>query len=130
MLDSHGAWEVQDGRLVQELNASVSQWNGGEPVTIVGDFRWMNYNASIDVQIPEANSAVWAGLGVRSQSGMNWNQDGYTLRIYGDGKWEFYRAGSVMGSGSVAADPTGSYSLQVAANGSSITAFIDGERCV
>lgn len=127
MLDSHGAWEVQDGRLVQELNASVSQWNGGEPVTIVGDFRWMNYNASIDVQIPEANSAVWAGLGVRSQSGMNWNQDGYTLRIYGDGKWEFYRAGSVMGSGSVAADPTGSYSLQVAANGSSITAFIDGE---
>lgn len=127
MLDSHGAWVVEDGRLAQELNASVSQWNGGDPATIVGDFRWMNYQASVDVQIPEADANVWTGLGVRSQTGMNWNQDGYTLRIFGDGKWEFLRGGSTLGSGNVTADPDGSYSLKVAANGSSITALIDGE---
>lgn len=127
LLDSHGAWVVEDGRLAQELNAGVSQWNGGDPATIVGDFRWMNYQASVDVQIPNADANVWTGLGVRSQTGMNWNQDGYTLRIYGNGKWEFLRGGSALGSGNVTASSDGSYSLKVAANGSSITALIDGE---
>lgn len=126
MLDTHGAWIVEDGRLTQELSTSVSQWNGGDPATIVGDFRWMNYMASVDVQIPDAASGVWTGLGVRSQTGMNWNQDGYTLRIYGNGAWEFYRGGSKLGSGSVTASADGSYKLQVAANGSTITALIDG----
>ena len=127
LLDSHGAWEVQDGRLVQELNASVSQWNGGDPATIVGDFRWMNYTASVDVQIPDADANVWTGLGVRSQTGMNWNQDGYTLRIYGNGAWQLLRGGSVVGNGSVETDPEGAYNLRVSANGNSITAFVDGE---
>lgn len=126
MLDTHGAWVVEDGRLAQELSTEVKQWNGGEPATIVGDFRWMNYMASVDVQIPDAASGVWTGLGVRSQTGMNWNQDGYTLRIYGNGAWEFYRGGSKLGSGSVATSADGSYKLQVAANGSTISALIDG----
>lgn len=126
MLDTHGAWIVEDGRLTQELSTSVSQWNSGDPATIVGDFRWMNYMASVDVQIPDADSGVWTGLGVRSQTGMNWNQDGYTLRIYGNGAWEFYRGSSKLGSGSVTASADGSYHLQVAANGSTITALIDG----
>lgn len=126
LLDSHGAWVVENGRLTQELNAGVSQWNGGDPATIVGDFRWMNYLASIDVQIPNAASGVWAGLGVRSQTGMNWNQDGYTLRIYGNGKWEFLRGSSAVGSGTVAASTDGSYNLKVAANGSTITALVNG----
>lgn len=126
MLDTHGAWVVEDGRLAQELSTSVSQWNGGDPATIVGDFRWMNYMASVDVQIPDAASGVWTGLGVRSQTGMNWNQDGYTLRIYGNGAWEFYRGGSKLGGGNVTASADGSYKLQVAANGSTITALIDG----
>lgn len=126
MLDTHGAWVVEDGRLAQELSTSVSQWNGGDPATIVGDFRWMNYMASVDVQIPDAASGVWTGLGVRSQTGMNWNQDGYTLRIYGNGAWEFYRGGSKLGGGNVTPSADGSYHLQVAANGSTITALIDG----
>ena len=37
LLDTHGAWIVEDGRLKQELGSSVAQWNGGEPATIVGD---------------------------------------------------------------------------------------------
>ena len=127
MLDTHGAWVVEDGRLTQALDRSVGQWNGGDPATIVGDFRWMNYMTTIDVQIPNADASVWAGLGIRSQTGMNWNQDGYTLRIYGDGNWAFYRGGTSLASGKVETDATGSYQLTVAANGSEIVALIDGE---
>ena len=38
MLDTHGAWIVEGGRLMQANDASVNQWNGGDPMTIVGDF--------------------------------------------------------------------------------------------
>jgi len=49
MLDTHGAYIVENGRLKSELTTSVGQWNGGEPSTIVGDFRWMDYVPTIDV---------------------------------------------------------------------------------
>lgn len=128
MLDSHGAWIVEDGRLTQALNAGVSQWNGGDPVTLVGDFRWMNYTTDVDVQIPGADAGVWTGLGVRTQTGMNWNQDGYTLRIYGDGKWEFYRAGKRVGNGVATASAEGKYHLSLAAEGNRIRAMVDGDE--
>lgn len=88
MIDTHGAWVVEDGQLAQILTASVNQWNGGDPMTIVGDFRWMNYIADVDITVPADNDGAWAGLGIRTQGGMNWNQDGYTLRIYGSGNLE------------------------------------------
>ena len=127
MLDSHGAWVVEDGKLAQVLDQEVGQWNGGEPMTIVGDFRWMNYSTSIDVEIPGADANVWAGVGVRSQTGMNWNQDGYTLRVYGDGDWEFYRGGTKLSSGKVEADAEGKYAVQIHANGNMIVACLDGQ---
>ena len=125
-LDTHAAWTVEDGRLCQALPAAVDQWNGGDPATMVGDFRWMNYTAAINVQIPDAAAGTWAGLGVRSQRGMSWNDDAYTLRIYGNGNWEFYRAGSKLGNGSVAANAEGKYALSVAALDNTIVALIDG----
>ena len=127
MVDTHGAWVVEDGRLAQISEASVNQWNGGDPMTIVGDFRWMNYIAGVDITMPTDNDNAWAGLGIRTQTGMNWNQDGYTLRIYGSGRWELYRAGSVVGSGSTAKAEDGVYTVKLAAQNSQITAFINGE---
>ena len=47
MLDTHGAWIVENGGLKQENESSVNQWNSGDPATIVGDWRWMDYSASI-----------------------------------------------------------------------------------
>ena len=126
MVDTHGAWVVEDGRLAQILTEAVDQWNGGDPMTITGDFRWMNYIVNVDITVPSDNDSAWAGLGVRSQTGMNWNQDGYTLRIYGSGKWELYRAGTVINSGAVAKDQDGNYQAGLAAQGSQITAFING----
>ena len=126
MIDTHGAWIVEDGRLAQILTSSVNQWNGGDPMTIVGDFRWMNYIADVDITVPADNDSAWAGLGIRTQTGMNWNQDGYTLRIYGSGKWELYRAGTVVNSGSVKKAEDGAYHVSLAAQNSQITAFING----
>ncbi len=126
MVDTHGAWIVEDGQLKQILTASVNQWNGGDPMTIVGDFRWMNYIADVDVTVSADNDSAWAGLGIRTQTGMNWDQDGYTLRIYGSGKWELYRAGILVNSGSVEKADDGGYHVSLAAQNSQVIAFIDG----
>ena len=54
----NGAFEVykdEDGnhvlrQQVDEKTTGVgTAWNRGDPVTLIGDFRWMNYTASIDV---------------------------------------------------------------------------------
>lgn len=128
MLDTHGAYIVENGRLKSELTTSVGQWNAGEPSTIVGDFRWMDYMTKIDVQIPEASASTYARLGIRTQTGMNWNQSGYTLEISGNGSWKLYRVGSAVANGTVTATTDGKYELKLAALGDTITAFINGEQ--
>ena len=127
LLDTHGAWIVENGRLKQELDNGVSQWNGGDPATIVGDFRWMDYTAEVKVQIPDAKEGVWAGLGIRSQTGMNWNDSGYTLRIDGAGNWELYRVDKKVQSGKVRSSADGSYMLALTGLGDMIMVIIDGE---
>ncbi len=127
MLDAHGAWIVEAGRLKQELANSVGQWNGGDPSTIVGDFRWMDYVTSVDVEIPNASDSVWARLTVRAQTGMNWNNSGYTLELNGKGAWKLYRIGSVVAEGTVKADAEGKYKLRMAAFGDTVKVMIDNE---
>lgn len=127
MLDAHGAWVVENGRLKQELANSVGQWNGGDPSTIVGDFRWMDYMTSVDVQIPNASSSVWTRVSVRAQTGMNWNNSGYTLEMNGSGTWKLYRIGTVVKEGSVASNPEGKYNVRVVAFGDTIRVLIDNQ---
>ncbi len=129
MLDTHGAWIVdkEKGALKQELTASVSQWNGGDPSTIVGDFRWMDYMTSIDIEIPDADKDVYARLTVRSQTGMNWGDSGYTLSINGAGNWELYRIGTKVSSGKVAATADGKYNVKIMALGDTISVAINNE---
>ena len=125
MLDAHGAWVVENGKLKHELASSVAQWNGGEPSTIVGDFRWMDYMASVDMEIPGGSSNTWARLAVRSQTGMNWNNSGYTLEMNGSGTWKLYRIGTVVGEGAVKANADGKYKVRIAALGDTIKIIID-----
>ncbi len=127
MLDTHGAWVVEDGKLKQELANSVGQWNGGEPSTIVGDFRWMDYMASVDVEIPKADSGSWARLTVRSQSGMNWDNSGYTLSINGSGNWELKRIGAKVAQGAVKAHAQGKYNVRIAALSDTVRVIIDNQ---
>lgn len=134
MLDAHGAWVVENGRLKHELAAGVSQWNGGDPSTIVGDFRWMDYTASIDVIFPQStldavenHRGVLGSLTIRAQTGMNWNNSGYTLRICADGRWDLWRKGSWVLYGDIPVAEDGVYHLSLTGLGDTVTAVINGE---
>ena len=127
MMKGSGAWEVVDGRLVQLLadRPSSGEWNSNVANVMVGDFRWMNYKASIDVQV-NGVAGSQAAITIRSQTGMGPFNTGYNLRITRAGAWSFYRGGTLLGSGSVAADPNGEYNIGVQGAGREITAFVNG----
>ena len=128
MLDTHGAWIVEDGRLKQENESSVNQWNGGDPATIVGDWRWMDYSASIDVTLPNAEADRYERLTIRAQTGMNWNNSGYTLEINGAGSWKLFRIGTQVANGTVAKNAEGKYNLKLIGLGSTVYAYINDVR--
>ena len=128
MLDTHGAWIVEDGRLKQENESSVNQWNSGDPATIVGDWRWMDYSASIDVTLPNAEADRYERLTIRAQTGMNWNNSGYTLEINGAGSWKLFRIGTQVANGTVAKNAEGKYNLKLIGLGSTVYAYINDVR--
>tara|TARA_R110002051_G_scaffold80954_3_gene144994 strand:- start:7098 stop:11333 length:4236 start_codon:yes stop_codon:yes gene_type:complete len=131
MVDQTGAWEVGDvdgnGVLYQYLDQSMKNtkaWNPRLPNTLVGDFRWQNYTATVDASFPDADGGL-ATLGIRQQHGMGIGDAAYNLRVSKDGSWGFYRHDTVLQQGSVSAAE--SYTLAVEGKGADITAFIDGE---
>ena len=126
-MDTHGAWVVEedgDGnrRLGQILSEKVSEWNGGDPETIVGDHRWMNYRASIDVQADNG----YALLGIRQQSGMNSDNSGYNLLIE-QGKWKLRKKGTVLKEGLLPERDGDYYNLALEGRENMITAYVDGQ---
>ncbi|WP_329124375.1 GH59 galactosidase [Streptomyces sp. NBC_01465] len=128
MVDQTGAWEVGgDGVLYQYMDQSMKDtgaWNKNTPNTTVGDFRWENYKASVDVSFPDKDGGL-AALGVRQQKGMAISDAAYSLRIGPDGAWTFYEYGTALQQGTVAA--AGGYRLAVEAKGAQVTAFVDGK---
>ncbi|MFG3140258.1 GH59 galactosidase [Streptomyces sp. NPDC048211] len=128
MVDQTGAWEVGgDGALYQYMDQSMKDtaaWNNNTPNTTVGDFRWENYKASVDVSFPDPDGGL-AALGVRQQKGMAISDAAYNLRIGPDGAWTFYEYGTARAQGRVAAADR--YHLAVEAKGARVTAFVDGE---
>ncbi|MEU6841996.1 GH59 galactosidase [Streptomyces sp. NPDC046716] len=128
MVDQTGAWEVGDGVLHQYMDQSMKDtaaWNKNTPNTTVGDFRWENYKASVDVSFPDPGGGL-AALGVRQQKGMAISDAAYNLRIGSDGGWTFYEYGTALAHGTVAA--ADGYRLAVEAKGATVTAFVDGEK--
>ena len=123
MVDMSGAFFVEDGRLVQKLSRAVSQWHNNDPNTVVGDHRWMNYKASVDVY---PGSGSYAGIVVREQTGMSYTGSGYSLQVNSSGHWTLMKKGSNLSQGDVAS--ASKYELSVEASGNKITAFIDGKQ--
>lgn len=122
-VDQSGAFYVENGKLVQGLENKVSQWQDNEPNTVVGDYRWMNYEASVDVYPGENGSA---GLVIRQQTGMNYKGSGYSLQIDKSGQWKLMKRETVLNSGKVSGKD--SYRLTLIAQGAHITALVDGEE--
>ncbi|MBN2738196.1 MAG: hypothetical protein JXR70_14525 [Spirochaetales bacterium] len=83
-------------------------WNNGDPITAIGDLRWLNYKASVDVSF-ENNSVQggknYAALGARQQGGgssHNMNGTPYYLKFWFDGGWMLKVDGTTVANGNVA----------------------------
>ena len=122
MLDTHGAWIVEKGKLKQELTEAVTEWNRGDPMTIVGDFRWMDYSATVDTTIP---SGAYASLAIRTQTGMNRLQSGYTLELKSTGEWKLYAKDRLVKIGMLIIGEDNI--LKLSGLGNKITAEVNGE---
>lgn len=125
VVDFSGAFVVEDGQMKQVLNQSVSQWNNNGPNAVVGDFRWANYKASVDVTVPDSG---YAGINIRQQTGMNFEGSGYNLQITKDGSWTLKKRGTTLQSGKVGTNSAGTYRLSLEGKGAIITAWIDGKE--
>ncbi|MDH6485404.1 GH59 galactosidase [Streptomyces sp. SAI-127] len=132
LVDQTGAWEVGkdpsgDNVLYQYLDQSMKDtgaWNRNTPNTTVGDFRWENYRASVDVSFPDPAGGL-ATLGVRQQKGMAATDAAYSVGIGPNGSWTFSRYGTALRTGTVAA--ADDYRLAVEAKGATVTAYVDGQ---
>ncbi|WP_063733526.1 GH59 galactosidase [Streptomyces sp. RTd22] len=132
MVDQTGAWEVGEDTsgnnvLYQYMDQSMKDtgaWNSNTPNTTVGDFRWENYRATVDVSFPDPDGGL-AALGVRQQKGMAISDAAYNVRIKPTGAWTFYEYGTAVASGTVVASD--SYRLAIEAKGATITTYIDGK---
>ena len=147
--DRNGAFEAHlpDGStnyvLRQQLDRAImglgGAWNGGDPITRIGDNRWLNYEASIDVSFENnglQNGANYAQLGVRQQQGDAGAP--YKLKFTFDGGWQLIVNNSVVASGNVVTGTGGVripgfntahnawHKLALRAAGSEVTALLDG----
>lgn len=125
IVDFSGAFAVEDGKLKQLLSNAVGQWNNNMPNCVVGDFRWMNYKASVDVTVAGTG---FGGLTIRQQTGMNFEGSGYNLQITKAGSWTLKKGGTTLKSGTVTDGSGGTYHLELEGRGKQITAWIDGNE--
>ncbi|WP_342478582.1 S-layer homology domain-containing protein [Paenibacillus sp. FSL H7-0350] len=149
--DLNGAFEgyLVDGTdnyvLRQQLDQTTTgvggAWNGGDPVTAIGDYRWTNYKASADVSFDQ-NSTYggnnYAAVGARYQGGpQTINGTPYAFKFWFDGGWQLLSSGTVVASGNAATGTGGvkipdfntaydawhNIAIQVA--GDTVTAYLD-----
>ncbi|RCX14838.1 dockerin type I repeat protein [Anaerobacterium chartisolvens] len=152
--DRNGAFEayLPDGSdnyvLRQQVDRSAmglgGTWNNGSPITGIGDNRWLNYKASVDVSF-EHNSTEggdnYAAIGARQQGGGNshyMNGTPYFLKFWFDGGWSMWVDGKSVASGNVVSGSGGvkinnfitaynawhNIAIQVAGN--KVTSYLDG----
>jgi len=81
-------------------------WNEGAPITAVGDNRWLNYRASVDVSFENnsSQSGNYAAIGARQQGGANSHTISgtpYLLKFQFDGSWQLLVDGTAVASGNV-----------------------------
>ena len=152
--DRNGGFEayLADGSVGYVLRQQVDQaaaglggtWNAGSPITAIGDNRWLNYKASVDVSF-ENNSTQsgnnYASIGARQQGGSNshyTNGTPYFLKFTFDGGWQLLVDGSAVSSGNVVSGAGGAtiagfkatydtwHNLAIQVVDQKVTAYLDG----
>lgn len=81
-------------------------WNAGNPITAIGDNRWLNYKASVDVSFESSatGSNNYAAIGIHQQGGTNSHDvtgTPYLLKLWHDGGWQLAVDGKSTASGNV-----------------------------
>lgn len=152
--DRNGAFEayLPDGSgnyvLRQQVDQSImglgGTWNNGNPLTAIGDNRWMNYKASVDVSFEHNNvegGSNYAAIGVRQQGGQNShyiNGTPYILKFWYDGGWSFLVDGTSVANGNIVSGTGGAkingfvatyntwHNIAIKVVENKVTAYLDG----
>jgi hypothetical protein len=118
-------------------------WNSGDPITGVGDNRWLDYQASVDVSFENnstQNGGNYAAIGARQQGGSSshtMSGTPYFLKFSFDGSWQLLVDGSPAASGNVATSAGVTiagfntaydawHNLAIRVVGNQVTALLDG----
>jgi hypothetical protein len=152
--ERNGGFEVvmpsgsTNGYLRQQLDQPTTgiggAWNAGNPITAVGDRRWLDYKASVDVSFENSSTQSgnnYAAIGARQQGGDKSHDISgtpYALKFQFDGTWDLLVDGKAASSGNAA---TGTGAIPGFKAGASewhnialqlaqmkVTAFIDGTQ--
>jgi hypothetical protein len=151
--DRNGAFEavlLSDGEWVlrQQVDESLmglgATWNNGTPITAIGDLRWLDYRASVDVSFQHDDiegGANYAAIGARQQGGENSHSTAgtpYLCKYFYDGGWQLQVDGVTNLSGNVATGAGGTtlpnfdaaydarHSLAIEVVADQVACFVDG----
>jgi hypothetical protein len=154
--DRNGGFEVyqQSGSSNAFLRQQLDQpsmgiggaWNAGDPITAIGDKRWLNYKASVDVSFENSSTQSgknYAAIGARQQGGDSShaiNGTPYALKFLFDGSWSLLVDGTAVSSGNVASGTGGAtipgfkaaydewHNLALQVVEKKVTAYLDGTQ--
>ncbi|MGC5167558.1 carbohydrate-binding protein [Luteimicrobium sp. DT211] len=129
---AHDGWVLRQ-QIDRTATGVGGAWNGGDPVTAVGDRRWTNYEAGVDVKFLGSADGRYAAIGARSSGGSgsaSINGTAYALKVAADGSWQLLRMGTAVAKGTAASgwDATAWHHLTIRAAGATITASVDGTK--
>ncbi len=152
--DRNGAFEVYQPsgstnfvlrqQLDQPTTGVGSAWNAGNPITGIGDNRWLDYRASVDVSFENSSTQSgnnYAAIGARQQGGEKSHDivgTPYFLKYLPDGSWQLLVDGTAASSGNVVSGTGGVtipgfkathtewHNLAIEVVGKKITAYLDG----
>ena len=122
--DEGGAFEVNDGVLVQQITAAekANEWGWTpDPTTNFGDDRWYNYRVSAKVIFADSDNAAgnYTGVGLRYIQG-HAGASGYWLKLT--------QSGDILRSGKSTADTSAPVELKIEAVDNNVKCWINGEQ--
>lgn len=132
--DISGSFEVLNGALVQKVKYDERPYGWGqvnnryntEPSTQVGDDRWSDYKASIDVAFDKSaidNTKNYTALGARYTST---ESRGYYIKLFQNGKWQAVKGEAVLKEGRINSfDSDKTHNLSVKVFGCKVSYCVD-----
>ncbi len=129
--DLGGAFEVENGRLVQKITPETKaiEWGGTpDPTTSLGDDRWYNYTVSADVILTKSDKPDenYIGAGLRYSLACI-GASGYSFIIFENRIWKLRRNNETVMSGEAEFNPYEINRISVAAEDENVKAYINGK---